>query len=576
MTTTSRRQRNRRRLAAALVCLAAVFCFLAMPLKGRCESAMDPIRNRSRFSAVLYNNKNGLPTSDATAIAQTGDGFLWIGSYAGLIRYDGNTFERIDSTTGIANVRCLYVDSYDRLWIGTNDSGVFLMSKGTFRNWNRSDGLRSVSIRSITEGGDGLMYIGGAAGGIATIDEKGQLTVPEDERIYEHTIPELYTGGDGLVYGRTMDGDLFTLKNGELVTFLNHDECRVHGIHCIMPDPGNPGRLYLGTEGTKVCYGRLDDNFASLIVRDVSPLAYISSVTFIDGQIWVCASNGAGRLETREFHLLEDVPMTNTIEHVITDYEGNLWFVSSRQGVMKIVQNCFSDLFERYDLPEAVVNSTCMYDGKLLVGTDSGLIILDEEKGKVDRFPVNKAVTASGGKLDVVDLLEYLDGVRIRLMSVDSRGRLWIPTWRKYGLLRLDHGELTVFSTGDGLFTNMIRQVVECEDGSFLVSNNGGVCVMDGDRVTGSYGEKEGIVNGSILTMTEGFHHERIFGSDGDGIYIIGSDGLKRIGTEDGLMSDIILRIKKSRFHDIYWIVTSNSLAYMTPDYQVTTIRQFP
>ena len=75
----------------------------------------------------------GLPTSEANAIAETGEGFIWIGSYAGLIRYDGNTFERFDSTTGIDNVRCLYVDSRDRLWIGTNDSGVFVIKSDWLR-----------------------------------------------------------------------------------------------------------------------------------------------------------------------------------------------------------------------------------------------------------------------------------------------------------------------------------------------------------------------------------------------------------------------------------------------------------
>ena len=44
---------------------------------------------------MMYNNRNGLPTSEANAITQTSDGFIWIGSYAGLIRYDGNTFERV-------------------------------------------------------------------------------------------------------------------------------------------------------------------------------------------------------------------------------------------------------------------------------------------------------------------------------------------------------------------------------------------------------------------------------------------------------------------------------------------------
>ena len=76
--------------------------------------AVDPTGRREGYSAVLYDNTNGLPTSEANAIAMTSEGFLWIGSYSGLIRYDGNTFERIGSTEGIASVVSLWVDSRDR------------------------------------------------------------------------------------------------------------------------------------------------------------------------------------------------------------------------------------------------------------------------------------------------------------------------------------------------------------------------------------------------------------------------------------------------------------------------------
>ena len=54
---------------------------------------IDPSGKEEGYSAVLYNSTNGLPTSEANAIEETSEGFIWIGSYSGLIRYDGNTFE---------------------------------------------------------------------------------------------------------------------------------------------------------------------------------------------------------------------------------------------------------------------------------------------------------------------------------------------------------------------------------------------------------------------------------------------------------------------------------------------------
>ena len=68
------------------------------------EFPIDPTGRGDRYASVLYDNTNGLPTSEANDIVETEEGFLWIGSYSGLIRYDGNTFERYDSSTGISNV----------------------------------------------------------------------------------------------------------------------------------------------------------------------------------------------------------------------------------------------------------------------------------------------------------------------------------------------------------------------------------------------------------------------------------------------------------------------------------------
>lgn len=146
------------------VLFLAIACLLMLTAAGFCESSVssrnasgtlnrsisvDPTGHNEGFSAVLYNNTNGLPTSEANAIAETNDGFIWIGGYSGLIRYDGNTFLRLNSTTGIASVISLYVDHLDRLWIGTNDAGIAVMEHGTFTQWGQAEGLNSLRINSM-------------------------------------------------------------------------------------------------------------------------------------------------------------------------------------------------------------------------------------------------------------------------------------------------------------------------------------------------------------------------------------------------------------------------------------------
>ena len=176
---------------------------------------------------------------------------------------------------------------------------------------------------------------------------------------------------------------------------------------------------------------------------------------------------------------------------------------------------------------------------------DTGLIVIDGDR-RAESVPLTKAVTASGAELDAKDLMELLEGVRLRSIVQDREGRLWISAWRKY-LLCYDQGEVTTYTQEDGLFSNAVRTISVCEDGSILVSGTGGVSVIQNDRVTACYGREDGLVNEDILTVTEGFRHELVLGSDGDGIYVINDGKIMRIGTEDGLKSEIILRVRKSR-----------------------------
>ena len=536
--------------------------------------SVDPTGRTEGFSAVLYDNSNGLPTSEANAIAETGEGFLWIGSYAGLIRYDGNTFERMDSTGGLTSIKCLYVDSRGRLWIGTNDNGVAVMERGELRRWGKLDGMRSAHIRAITEDHNGMIYISTTCG-IALIDAEGNLRMMEEEAIAEADMRYLRTANDGIIYGTTDTGDLMMIRDGALLRYISVEESPLGGAGAILPDPKEPGKLYLEAADLGLYYVDLNDGFTVLEKIDIAPLTYLREIEYIDGKFWICAGNGIGVLEDGHFTLLENLPMNNSVVRVMTDYLGNLWFASSRQGVMKVVPNQFSDLFDRFDLPATVVNSTCMSDGKLFVATDTGLIVLDEN-GLVPSLPLTKAVTASGKNMEADDLVALLSGVRIRSIIRDSQDRLWVSTWRGCGLLRYDHGEVTAFTVEDGLKSVAIRTVSECEDGRILVALNSGVDVIEGDSVVASYGKADGIVITESLTVAEGWNGDIVLGSNGGGIYIINESSLRCINVEDGLPSDIVMRLKRDTKRDLIWIVTSNAIAYMTPDYQVIAVQKFP
>ena len=542
---------------------------------GERQEAFDPTEHGTGYSAVLYDNSNGLPTSEANDIAETGDGFLWIGSYSGLICYDGNTFERLDSTTGLASVVCLFVDSSDRLWVGTNDSGVAVMGKGMFRMYRRSEGLQSLSVRSIIEDRQGTIYVATTLG-LATVDddlEMRVLDIPETNGEYIRT---LKLGTDGIIYGVTKDGDVFTLLDGALTGFYSSGEIGVDSVRALLPDSEKLGWVYLAGAGAELYYGELTAGFRGAEPLAVMSVDFVNSLDYVDGTIWVCADNGVIFLRDGTFQSLGGVPVTTSVEHVVADYQGNLWFASSQQGVMKIVPNQFEDLFEEYGLDDEVVYSTCLYNGMLFIGTkDHGLEVL-QDGAVVETLPLESAVTAAGEPTADTDLLQTLRGAKIRSIIRDSRNRLWISTFGETALMRYDGRTLTRFGTADGLPSNRVSTVCERRDGSFLAACTGGVAVIDGDRITRVYGESDGISNTEMLTVSERENGDIFLGTDGGGIYVIRGETLEHYDTESGLYSDVVMRLKKDNTQDLFWIVTSNSLACMTGDGQITTIQKFP
>lgn len=530
----------------------------------------------SGYSYVVYDNTNGLATSEANAIAETEDGFIWIGSYSGLIRYDSNSFVMIDPSSGITSVISLFVDSHQRLWIGTNDNGLAIMERGSLKFIQKSDGLPAASVQAITEDSDGNFYIA-TTKGLCIIDPFYNIKEVDYPQLKNNYISDIITAFDGTIYGLTKSGCIFTFNNCELSKFWTPTDLGINGVQAICPSDSLPGYIYLGTEGSSIYYGKLTSTYLINKLYDISPLNYTNSMDIISGRLWICADNGFCSLDKNVPHFYNN-PFNNSIEDIMCDYQGNLWLTSSKIGVMKIVPNQFEDITKKHSLPNAVVSTTCTYDNKLFIGTKNTGIQIVARSGKIESFPITSAKTASGISLEVTDLIEMLKDSTIRSIIMDSKENLWISTYSEYGLIKYSNGEIICFTPEDGMPSDKIRAVHECSDGKIAVACIGGVAIIENDSITEVYNEASGFQNTEILTICEAENHDLLVGSDGDGIYIINHEDNKisHISSDNGLSSDIVMRIKKDKTNNLYWVVTSNALCYLDSEYNVSVINKFP
>ncbi|MBR6486867.1 MAG: hybrid sensor histidine kinase/response regulator, partial [Lachnospiraceae bacterium] len=172
--------------AAAAVIGLALGMAVAHPVMADTESqhigggyAVTGQLGETGYMARLYDASNGLPTSDANYILATSDGYVYIGGYSGVIRYDGSTFERLNSTNGLTSARVMFEDTDGRIWVGTNDNGVVVLDGHTRLHYSYEDGLTSSSIRTLVQGGDGCIYIGSTSG-VSYVDPDGELCRLDD------------------------------------------------------------------------------------------------------------------------------------------------------------------------------------------------------------------------------------------------------------------------------------------------------------------------------------------------------------------------------------------------------------
>jgi ligand-binding sensor domain-containing protein len=143
---------------------------LAIPASA---NALDPAKAVTQYALDAWDTRAGLPNDSVSALAQTRERYLWIGTVEGLGRFDGQRFTRFDSSTpgtlSASYVRALLVDRDGSLWIGTLN-GLNRVPEGRVTAFGRPEGLRSEEIRARLASSDGGLWVGTYGGGLHRVD----------------------------------------------------------------------------------------------------------------------------------------------------------------------------------------------------------------------------------------------------------------------------------------------------------------------------------------------------------------------------------------------------------------------
>ena len=517
----------------------------------------------SEYDIKQFHTQNGLPSMEINAIAQTNDGYLWVGSYSGLYIYNGTQFQPAQIDERVTNVMVLFEDSLGNLWIGTNDNGVACYNNTTreLKFYTTEDGLTSNSIRFICEGPNHTMYIS-TTNTISVIEPNGSISTPpllKKVTYVRHMIAFENTS----LLGVCNNGNIFYSKGHTLSSITRGNGVYFTSIYAI-----SSSEFLAGCSDGTVCKGTIDN--ISIKIEPFSNCSEIGSISFIeaspDGSIYyLCAENGIGLLSSnREFYNLNQESFNNSACCVLTDYQGTIWFCSNKQGLLKLAPNPFTNLFQQIGLDPHMVNAITSYEGDLYIGSDNGLIVLDEKSHYVKQYP---ALT----KLN-------LKQTRIRHLFVDSQNQLWVSTYGAEGLFCLKRNgtnfECTNYNEEKGTMGGRFRSVIELSDHTILAASSTGLTYIKNNKVIATIGEEDGLTSPQILSLLEMPDGRILAGSDGNGVFVIDHHQIvDQINESDGLYSSVVLRIVSCS--DGYLYVTSSGI-YHDNGTTVKKLSRFP
>lgn len=432
----------------------AILAFLFVPLLCRGAAGLDPSRKISQYGHTMWRIQDGYLPAPPEAIAQTTDGYLWIGTHAGLVRFDGVRFVPWTSPSG----QNLPSDQIHFL-LGTGDGSLWI---GTAHGLARWRGGVLTTYKSLPNSIWGIVQ-----------DHEGDIWIAR------------WDSGDGL-------GPLCRIRDGDQRCFGRNDGIPLSVATGLALDrsghfwiSGNEGLCQWKPGTSSVCFH-----------RDLAKRGYLMGVDALsvvnENQVWIGLQQADGNLQLEEFehgkwtpHPLPKAhgppPSTNGL---FRDRTGALWVSTPSDGVYRIFGGKTEHFSNAEGLSSDSVQGSFFQDreGVLWVATTKGIdsfrdlpvVSYSVNEGLVSDHVSTVLASHNGGvwiggaealgflrqdKLSAIRANRGLPGRDITTMSEDRHGRLWVGV--DSSLSTLEHGHFLPIHKPDGNPIGIVLGVAE-------------------------------------------------------------------------------------------------------------------
>jgi ligand-binding sensor domain-containing protein/signal transduction histidine kinase len=403
--------------------------------------ALDPSRTLTQYVHRIWTVQQGLPTGTIYDIWQTRDGFIWLGTQTGLVRFDGVRFTPAEDLYGGVPenlwVRSGFEDTSGALWVATNDMGVWRIGTSGITRYGTKEGMPSDVAFCLVQGNQNDLWA---------------------------------CTSNGLAY----------LKDGKIrVEHLSETGTEAVRAACLAPD----GSLWVGSDKPELL-ARRAGGFESHPLHSIPADAGVRAIACSGSTVWVgttaglIAMNGsAQKLYTEKDGLVDDSVLSLT-----ESADGSLW-VGTRSGFSRLRGDEFESFRPEEGLSQSSVSS--LYEdreGSLWVGTKHGLNQFVD--GRAVPYTVNEGLPSN----DSGPLLQ------------DRMGRIWVGTLDA-GLARFDGRHFSSLRVQQGIASNTILALADDIDGAVWVGTSRGLNRLREGRVEATFTRQSGLPSDEIRCL---------------------------------------------------------------------------
>ena len=486
----------------ALACLLVLSCLLPL-----IAAAQD--KPLSAFYRETWTTRQGLPHNQVNAIAQSPDGYLWLGTWEGLVRYNGLEFHVFDRANtpelkdnGIRSVRA---GDDGAVVIGTSRGGVTVKRGDRWRTWMEKDGLAQEEVIDALLDRRGRLWVATESAGITRMDGDVPIQFNERNGLPSDVVYGLLLDRDGSVWAATANG----------VAHFHDDRIQVYRADAGLPAApifrliqDATGAIFVGTE--RGVYRMQGQRFAiesPLLPEDGVP----SMAKDNAGNLWVgTVNNGLVRLGAsgaERFTSVRGLP-NNRVAGLLVDREGSIW-AGTNAGLLRLSDASFSTWNGDQGLSDDYVRALFEAPrGGMWIGTSRGLNLwrdgrIEATYSAAEGLPSDSVLSLLESRDGSLLVGSYTDGVlrmrngkvvghydnargmpgsnQVRALAEEADGTLWIGTSR--GLARLRNGEFKAYGLAEGLPREFIISLHIVRDGSLWVGTTNGAANIVGGKV---------------------------------------------------------------------------------------------